>query len=79
MKLFKKLAMGTALAVAFMATAAQAADMKIALVAKSLGNGFLKLPIKAHRKQPRNWVALKLSIQVRLQPQLKVRSKSSIR
>ncbi|HWT61137.1 MAG TPA: rhamnose ABC transporter substrate-binding protein [Ochrobactrum sp.] len=42
MKLFKKLAMGTALAVAFMATAAQAADMKIALVAKSLGNGFFE-------------------------------------
>ncbi len=42
MKLFKKLAMGTALAVAFMATAAQAADTKIALVAKSLGNGFFE-------------------------------------
>ena len=42
MKLFKKLAMSTALAVAFMATAAQAADMKIALVAKSLGNGFFE-------------------------------------
>lgn len=42
MKLFKKLAMGTALAVAFMATAAQSADMKIALVAKSLGNGFFE-------------------------------------
>ncbi|MGU3400978.1 rhamnose ABC transporter substrate-binding protein [Brucellaceae bacterium D45D] len=42
MKLFKKLALGTALAVAFMAGAAQAADMKIALVAKSLGNGFFE-------------------------------------
>ncbi|MFS2324835.1 rhamnose ABC transporter substrate-binding protein [Brucella sp. H1_1004] len=42
MKLFKKLALSTALAVAFMATAAQAADMKIALVAKSLGNGFFE-------------------------------------
>ncbi|MDH7790979.1 rhamnose ABC transporter substrate-binding protein [Ochrobactrum sp. AN78] len=42
MKLFKKLAMSTALAVAFMATAAQSADMKIALVAKSLGNGFFE-------------------------------------
>lgn len=42
MKLFKKLAMSTALAVAFMATTAQAADMKIALVAKSLGNGFFE-------------------------------------
>ncbi len=40
MKLFTKLALSTALAVAFMANAAQAADMKIALVAKSLGNGF---------------------------------------
>ncbi|MHC5231924.1 rhamnose ABC transporter substrate-binding protein [Brucella sp. LJL56] len=42
MKLFKKLALGTALAVAFMAAHAQAADMKIALVAKSLGNGFFE-------------------------------------
>ncbi|PQA74915.1 rhamnose ABC transporter substrate-binding protein [Brucella oryzae] len=42
MKLFKKLALGTALAVAFMASQAQAADMKIALVAKSLGNGFFE-------------------------------------
>ncbi len=42
MRLFKKLALGTALAVAFMAGAAQAADMKIALVAKSLGNGFFE-------------------------------------
>src|SRR5690606_1548769 len=42
MKLFKALAIGTALAVAFMATAAQSADMKIALVAKSLGNGFFE-------------------------------------
>ncbi|MDR6433855.1 rhamnose ABC transporter substrate-binding protein [Brucella pseudogrignonensis] len=42
MKLFKKLVLSTALAVAFMATAAQAADMKIALVAKSLGNGFFE-------------------------------------
>jgi len=42
MKLFKKLALGTALAVAFMANTAQAADMKIALVAKSLGNGFFE-------------------------------------
>ncbi|MEJ5081150.1 MULTISPECIES: rhamnose ABC transporter substrate-binding protein [unclassified Ochrobactrum] len=42
MKLFKKLAMSTAIAVALMATAAQAADMKIALVAKSLGNGFFE-------------------------------------
>jgi len=42
MKLFKKLALSTALAVAFMANAAQAADMKIALVAKSLGNGFFE-------------------------------------
>ncbi|KAB2717050.1 rhamnose ABC transporter substrate-binding protein [Brucella intermedia] len=42
MKLFKKLVLGTALAVAFMATHAQAADMKIALVAKSLGNGFFE-------------------------------------
>jgi len=42
MKLFKKLALSTTLAVAFMANAAQAADMKIALVAKSLGNGFFE-------------------------------------
>lgn len=42
MKLFKALAIGTALAVAFMANSAQAADMKIALVAKSLGNGFFE-------------------------------------
>ncbi len=42
MKLFKKLALGTALAVAFMAAHAQAADMKIGLVAKSLGNGFFE-------------------------------------
>lgn len=42
MKLFTKLALSTALAVAFMANAAQAADMKIALVAKSLGNGFFE-------------------------------------
>lgn len=42
MKLFKKLALSTALAVALMANAAQAADMKIALVAKSLGNGFFE-------------------------------------
>jgi rhamnose transport system substrate-binding protein len=42
MKLFKKLALGTALAVAFMASQAQAADIKIALVAKSLGNGFFE-------------------------------------
>nr|WP_196108049.1 MULTISPECIES: rhamnose ABC transporter substrate-binding protein [unclassified Ochrobactrum] len=42
MKLFKKLVLGTALAVAFMATHAQAADMKIALVAKSLGNSFFE-------------------------------------
>ncbi|MEJ5022039.1 rhamnose ABC transporter substrate-binding protein [Ochrobactrum vermis] len=42
MKLFKKLALGTALAVAFMASQAQAADMKIGLVAKSLGNGFFE-------------------------------------
>ena len=41
-KLFTKLALSTALAVAFMANAAQAADMKIALVAKSLGNGFFE-------------------------------------
>lgn len=42
MKLFTKLALSTALAVAFMANAAQAAEMKIALVAKSLGNGFFE-------------------------------------
>ncbi len=42
MKLFTKLALSTALAVAFMSNAAQAADMKIALVAKSLGNGFFE-------------------------------------
>ncbi len=42
MSLFKKLALGTALAVAFIASQAQAADMKIALVAKSLGNGFFE-------------------------------------
>ena len=42
MKLFKKLVLGTALAVAFTATHAQAADMKIALVAKSLGNSFFE-------------------------------------
>ncbi|MCL7999488.1 rhamnose ABC transporter substrate-binding protein [Brucella sp. 21LCYQ03] len=42
MKFFKKLAVSTAMAVVFMASAAQAADMKIALVAKSLGNGFFE-------------------------------------
>ena len=40
MKLARKLAVGVALAVAMMANAAGAADMKIGLVVKSLGNGF---------------------------------------
>jgi rhamnose transport system substrate-binding protein len=42
MKLAKKLALGVALAFAAMTTAASAADMKIALVVKSLGNGFFE-------------------------------------
>lgn len=42
MKLSKKLLMGVAFAVAAMTTAAEAADMKIALVVKSLGNGFFE-------------------------------------
>jgi len=41
-KLAKKLALGVALAVAIMSSAASAADMKIALVVKSLGNGFFE-------------------------------------
>ncbi|NKN37618.1 rhamnose ABC transporter substrate-binding protein [Agrobacterium sp. a22-2] len=42
MKLSKKLLMGVAFAVVAMTTAAEAADMKIALVVKSLGNGFFE-------------------------------------
>ncbi|TKT55874.1 substrate-binding domain-containing protein, partial [Rhizobiaceae bacterium LC148] len=42
MKLARKLALGVALAFATMSTAASAADMKIALVVKSLGNGFFE-------------------------------------
>lgn len=42
MKLSKKLLMGVAFAVSAMTTAAEAADMKIALVVKSLGNGFFE-------------------------------------
>ncbi|MGK6312341.1 rhamnose ABC transporter substrate-binding protein [Neorhizobium sp. DT-125] len=42
MKLARKLAIGVALAFAAMTTAASAADMKIALVVKSLGNGFFE-------------------------------------
>ncbi len=41
-RLAGKLALGAALAFATMATAASAADMKIALVVKSLGNGFFE-------------------------------------
>lgn len=40
MKLAKKLAIGVAFAVAMMAGTASAADIKIGLVVKSLGNGF---------------------------------------
>lgn len=42
MKLSKKLALGVALAVTMLSSAASAADMKIALVVKSLGNGFFE-------------------------------------
>jgi rhamnose transport system substrate-binding protein len=42
MKLAKKLAIGVALAVVMMSSAASAKDMKIALVVKSLGNGFFE-------------------------------------
>ena len=43
MKLSRKLALGVAFAMAVMTTTAtQAADMKIALVVKSLGNGFFE-------------------------------------
>lgn len=42
MNILKKLALGTAMAVALMATQAHAETMKIALVAKSLGNGFFE-------------------------------------
>lgn len=42
MKISKKLALGLALAIAMMSSAASAADMKIALVVKSLGNGFFE-------------------------------------
>ena len=42
MTLFKTLALSTALAGALLATAAQAAEVRIALVAKSLGNGFFE-------------------------------------
>jgi len=42
MKLAGKLALGVALAFAAFSTAAQAADIKIALVVKSLGNGFFE-------------------------------------
>jgi rhamnose transport system substrate-binding protein len=42
MTLPRKLTIGLALAVAMMSSAAQAADIKIALVVKSLGNGFFE-------------------------------------
>ena len=42
MTLLRTLALSTALAGAMLATAAQAADIRIALVAKSLGNGFFE-------------------------------------
>ncbi|PYE88004.1 rhamnose ABC transporter substrate-binding protein [Phyllobacterium leguminum] len=42
MNLLKKLALGTALAVSMIAAQAQAEPMKIALVVKSLGNGFFE-------------------------------------
>ena len=42
MTLFRTLALSTALAGALLATAAQAAEVRIALVAKSLGNGFFE-------------------------------------
>lgn len=42
MNILKKLALGTAMAVALIATQAHAETMKIALVAKSLGNGFFE-------------------------------------
>jgi rhamnose transport system substrate-binding protein len=42
MKLARKLAIGVAIAFAAMSSAASAADMKIALVVKSLGNGFFE-------------------------------------
>src|SRR5690606_698880 len=42
MKLARKLAIGVAFAFAAMTTAANAADVKIALVVKSLGNGFFE-------------------------------------
>ncbi|MCK0455934.1 rhamnose ABC transporter substrate-binding protein, partial [Salmonella sp. L-S2582] len=42
MKLLKKLALGSALALAMFASHAQAETIKIGLVAKSLGNGFFE-------------------------------------
>ena len=42
MKVLRTLALSTAMAAALLATAAQAADVRIALVAKSRGNGFFE-------------------------------------
>lgn len=59
MKLAKTLAIGVAFAVAMMAGAASAKDVKIGLVVKSLGNGFFEAANKGAQKQPRNSAASK--------------------
>ncbi|MEA3537231.1 rhamnose ABC transporter substrate-binding protein [Rhizobium sp. CC-YZS058] len=50
MKLARKLALGVALAVVALASGANAADMKIALVVKSLGNGFFEAADKGAKE-----------------------------
>ncbi len=75
MKLARKLALGVALAVVALASGANAADMKIALVVKSLGNGFFEAPIRAPRKPPRNSAASRSSIPVRPPRRQKARSR----
>ena len=50
MKLARNLAVGLALAVAMMAGSVSAADMKIALVVKSLGNGFFEAADKGAKE-----------------------------
>lgn len=50
MKLARKFALGVALAVVALASGANAADMKIALVVKSLGNGFFEAADKGAKE-----------------------------
>ena len=75
MRLLKKIALGSALALAMLATQAQAETVKIGLVVKSLGNGFFEAANKGAQEAARNSVMLRSFIPARHPRRPKVRSK----